>query len=136
MDESKNASAVIEVLNKYAEHFVSGNFEAWMNLWADDGVQMPPGASINVGREQIHESMKPVFDQFNLEIELKLEEGKVYGDYGMTRCTYSLALIPKAGGETVPAMPDGKALTIYRRQPDDTWKIIYDCFNSNITQQP
>jgi ketosteroid isomerase-like protein len=76
--------------------------------------------------------MKPMFDQFNLEIELNLKEGKVYGDHGMTRCTYSLALIPKEGGKPVPAMPDGKALTLYRRQTDDTWKIIYDCFNFNI----
>ena len=37
----------------------------------------------------------------------------------------------KAGGETI-AMPDGKALTLYKKQADGSWKIAYDCFNANV----
>ena len=77
--------------------------------------------------------MKPVFDQMNLNMTIHtIDETNVSGDLGLTRCTYTLELIPKAGGETVDAMPDGKALTLYERQTDGTWKIKYDCFNSNI----
>jgi len=60
-----------------------------------------------------------------------IEETKVYGDLGLTRCTYTLKMTPKAGGETIIAMPDGKALTLYERQSDGSWKIKYDIFNSN-----
>jgi steroid delta-isomerase-like uncharacterized protein len=41
-------------------------------------------------------------------------------------------MTPKAGGETIHAMRDGKALTLYERQSDGSWKIVYDCFNSNV----
>ena len=131
MDKEKDVAAVKEILNKYAEFCNAGDFESWMSLWTDDGVQMPPDTPTKVGKEQIREYMKQIFDQFDLKIEIHTEEGKVHGDYGLTRCTYWLDLIPKAGGETIHAMPDGKALTIYERQPDGSWKIVYDCFNSN-----
>ncbi|UCE39007.1 MAG: hypothetical protein JSW00_07240, partial [Thermoplasmata archaeon] len=96
------------------------------------GVQMPPDAPARVGKEQIRENMKPVFDQFNMEAAVDIFEGKVYGDLGLTRCNGTLDLTPKAGGETIHATPDGKALTLYERQSDGSWKIVYDCFNSNI----
>jgi len=94
---------------------------------------MPPDTPSRVGKEQIREGMKPAFDQMNLDITThSIEEAKVYGDLGLTRCTYTLKMTPKAGGETIVAMPDGKALTLSRRQPDDSWKIAYDSFNSNV----
>ena len=125
-------AAVKNKLLDYAKGCKTGDFEFWMSLWADDGVQMPPDTPTRVGIEQIREGMKPVFDQFNFEFDLDIVEAKVYGDLGLTRCTYNLDLIPKAGGEKIPAMPDGKALTLYERQSDGSWKIIYDCFNSNV----
>ena len=131
MDKERDVEAVKEVLNKYAEFCNAGDFQSWMSLWADDGVQMPPDAPTKVGKDQIREAMKPIFHQFDLKIEIHTEEGMVHGDYGLTRCTYWLDLIPKAGGETVHAMPDGKALTLYERQSEGSWKIVYDCFNSN-----
>jgi hypothetical protein len=51
---------------------------------------------------------------------------------GLTRCAYRLELSPKAGGETIIVMPEGKALTLYERQSNSAWKITYDCFNSSV----
>ena len=77
--------------------------------------------------------MKPVFDQMNLDIAIAcIEDAKVYGDLGLTRCDYRLDATPKAGGETIQVMRDGKALTLYERQSDGSWRIVYDCFNSNV----
>jgi len=30
----------------------------------------------------------------------------------------------------------GKALTLYQRQSDGSWKIIYDCYNSSVPGNP
>ena len=125
-------TAIKEVLNQYAVGVNTGDFDLWISLWADDGVQMPPDTPARIGKEQIREAMKPGFDQMNLDITIhSIEEAKVYGDLGLTRCTYTLKVTPKAGGETIIAMPDGKALTLYERQSDGSWKIKYDIFNSN-----
>ena len=134
MDEGRKSdiTAIKEVLNQYAIGVNTGDFDLWMSLWTDDGVQMPHDTPARIGKEQIREGMKPAFDQMNLHVAITTEEAKVHGDLGLTRCRYTLKMTPKAGGETVNAMPDGKALTIYERQSDGSWKIVYDCYNSNM----
>ena len=121
---------------KYAFCCTSGDLELWMSLWADDGVQMPPDTRANVGKEQIRRAAESEFDALDMKLEiLSVEDARVMGDFGLTRCVYRLELSPKTGGETVVAMPEAKALTLYGRQPDGSWKIIYDCFNSSIAAQ-
>ena len=135
MDEKKKSdiTALKEMLNQYAVGCNTGDFDLWISLWADDGVQMPPDTPTRTGKEQIREGTKPGFDQMTLDITIhSIEDVKVYGDLGLTRCTYTSKSTPKAGGETITTTPDGKALTLYERQSDGSWKIIYDCFNSNV----
>jgi uncharacterized protein (TIGR02246 family) len=128
-----DSAAISEVLNQYAVAVNSGDFDLWMSLWADDGTQMPPNEPAHVGKEQIREANKPAFDAMDLDITINsIEEAKVYGNLGLTRCTYTLKATPKAGGAEIVVEPDGKALTLYERQSDGSWKIVYDCFNSNV----
>lgn len=131
-DQSANVAAIKDVLGRYEETVQSGDFEGWLSLWAEDGVQMPDNAPTRVGKAAIAEAMRGAFEAMDLRIAIHdIEDARVWGDRGLTRCRYSLALTPKAGGETIDAMPDGKALTLYGRQADGSWRIVYDCFNSN-----
>jgi len=133
VDVEADITAIKELGNQYAVACNTGDFDLWISLWADDGVQMPPGTPARIGKEQIREGMKPLFDQMNLDITIhSIDDVKVYGDFGLSRGTYTLKMTPKAGGETINAMPDGKALTLFERQSDGSWKVIYDCFNSNV----
>jgi uncharacterized protein (TIGR02246 family) len=128
----EDITAIKDMLNQYAKGCNTDNFDLWMSLWADNGTQMPPDAPARKGKEQIREGMKPVFDGMKLDIAIKsVDDVEVHGDLGLTRCKYTLKLTPKAGGDTIDAMPDGKALTLFRKQTDGSWKIVYDCFNSN-----
>ena len=132
-EKKKDITAIKDMLNRYAIGCNTGNFEQWISLWADDGKQMPPDSPARIGIDAIREGMKPVFDDMNLDIAIKsVDDVEVYGDLGLTRCKYSLKLTPKAGGDALNVMPDGKALTLYRKQSDGSWKIVYDCFNSNV----
>jgi len=132
VDVEADITAIKEVLNQYAVACNTGDFDLWISLWTDDGIQMPPDAPAVFGKEQILEATKPTFEQMTLDIAITgIEDAKVYGDLGLTHCNYTLAVTPKAGGETIIVMPNGKALTLYERQSDGSWKIIYDCFNSS-----
>lgn len=132
-ERKEDITAIEDMLNQYAVGCNTGDFDLWMSLWADDGTQMPPDAPARKGKEQIREGMKPIFDDMKLDIDIKsVDSVEVHGDLGLTTCKYTLKLTPKAGGETINAMPDGKALTLFRKQPDKSWKIVYDCFNSNV----
>jgi uncharacterized protein (TIGR02246 family) len=132
-ERKEDITAIKELLNQYVTSTNTGDFDLWMSLWADDGIQMPPNTPSRKGKEQIREGSKSTFDNMKMDIAIKsLEELEVHGDLGFTRCEYSIRLTPKAGGETIDAMPDGKVLTILRKQSDGSWKIAYDCFNSNV----
>lgn len=132
-----DADAVRQTLNQYAAACNAGDFEGWLALWAEEGVQMPPGAPTRVGREQIREGMQQAFEAMDLALDLHaIEDVHVAGDRALTRCTYSLKLTPKAGGDAIDAMPRGKALTLYARQADGSWRIVYDCFNSSLPPAP
>lgn len=126
-------TAINEVFNQYVVAVNTGDFDLWISLWTDDAVQMPPDTPARVGKEQIREAMKPGFDQMNLDMTINsIDDVKVYGDLGIVRCTYTLKMTPKAGGETINAVPDAKDLSLWERQSDGSWKLIYDCNNSNV----
>lgn len=128
-----DSDAIKDVLRQYGAMCNAGDFETWISLWSDEGRQMPPDAPARIGIDAIREGMKPVFDTMDLDFDLVgIEEARIFGDLGLTRCNYTLFATPKEGGTKVGVMPDGKALTLYQKQSDGSWKIIYDCFNSNI----
>ena len=70
VDLEADIAAIKEMLNQYAIGCNTGDFDLWMSLWADDGVQMPPGTPTRIGKAQIREGMQPVFDEMNLDIAI------------------------------------------------------------------
>jgi len=136
MSDKADVEAIMGALEKYAECCRRGDFETWISLWADRGVQMPPDAPARVGKEAIRGAMEPAFGAMTLDLDiLRVDNAEIHGDLGLTRCCCKLTLVPKAGGEPIEAVPQGKALTLYDRQPDGSWKISYDCFNSDVGPQ-
>jgi ketosteroid isomerase-like protein len=133
MNAESDVASIKGVLEQYAACCRGGDFHTWISLWAEDGIQMPPDAPANTGIEGVRAIMEPMFDQMNLDFEiLSIDNAEIHGDLGLTRCTYSLRLVPKDGSDPINAIPEGKALTLYARQADGGWKISYDCFNSNV----
>jgi uncharacterized protein (TIGR02246 family) len=123
-------AALVAMGDKYVENVNSGDVDKYMTAWAENGIQMPPDAPAVFGKDNIKLAMIPVFDNFYTKMSINTEETKVAGDWGYARGTYLFDLTPKAGGD--PVHVDGKFLTIYERQPDGSWLITRDCFNSNV----
>jgi uncharacterized protein (TIGR02246 family) len=108
----------------------SGDAEAWAAAFSNDGVQMPPNAPANIGRDNIQAWSAGFLGTFRAEFSLAPEEVQLAGaDWAFERGTYEISLTPKAGGE--PIQDVGKYITVYRRQPDDSWAMARDIWNSN-----
>jgi uncharacterized protein (TIGR02246 family) len=129
-DVEADIAAINELLNQYAPAMNTGDLELYLSLHTDDIVKMPPDAPATFGKEELRASVKPLFDNFTLEMTIYPEETQVDGDLGYSWSTYTFSLTPKAGGE--PILDYGKALVIYKRQADGSWKISHDCWNSNV----
>ena len=125
-------AAINECLDLYAVGLNTGDLELWLSLHTDDIAKMGPDAPAVFGNEALRAKMEPAFDNFTFEMALYPEETQVSGDLGFARGNYTVSMTPKAGGETIISMPDGKYLTIYKRQADGSWKISHDCYNSNV----
>jgi uncharacterized protein (TIGR02246 family) len=121
--------AVDAIFAKYAASLGASDADAWSTLWTEDGVQLPPDAPPVVGRVAIREKLRSVLAQFRFDMRIRTEEVRTAGDWSFARGSYAATLTPKAGGAALPI--DGKFVTIFLRQPDGSWRIYRDIFNSN-----
>jgi uncharacterized protein (TIGR02246 family) len=131
--EQSNPQTDVEAINHVrAAHIAAlndGDVNAWVAAFTNDGVQMPPNAPANLGRESIRAWSQAFLAPFRVEFTLAVDEVQVGGDWAFERGTYTITLTPKAGGE--PLQDIGKYLTIYQRQPDGAWGMARDIWNSN-----
>ena len=128
---SKEEVEIKERIYDYKRAINSGDFEGWLSLWDEDGIQMPPDTSVKVGIDHIRGANKGVF---NLNLNMKVFDFpaiRVFNDVGISVCNYRIIGETKDGKEKINVMENGKALTVLKKQKDGAWKIIFDCFNSN-----
>ena len=100
----------------YCEHY-----------YAPDAVVLPPNTEAVRGRENISsffETFPPITDmQFDIvEVGGAGDIAYVYGKYSMT-------MTPE--GEE-PVQDIGKYIEVWKRQPDGSWKVALDIFNSDL----
>lgn len=121
--------AIDKVRDAHVAALNAGNAEAWVALFTEDGVQMPPNAPANSGRAMIGSWVRPFLDGFRLEFALAVNEVRVLGDWAFERGGYTITLHPRAGG---PPMGDvGKYVTVYQRRSGEEWQMARDIWNSN-----
>lgn len=122
-DMAEDQAAIRAIWEDYASFRVTGDAEAWLDLWDEDGIQMPPGVPAR-SIDTLRPVLADVFTKRPYEaMEISTEEIVVTGDWAYCRGTYSV----DAGGKQIK----GKFLTIFRRQDDGNWRIYRDIFNLN-----
>ena len=115
---------------KYAGSVTAGDGDLWLTNWDEEGVQMRPDSQSVVGKKAIEERVRKVWPTLVMTMTIKVEEAAAAGDWGYAKGTYLQTITPRAGGPTTKV--DGKWLDILKRQPDGSWKLYLDCFNSNV----
>jgi uncharacterized protein (TIGR02246 family) len=124
-------AAIEEHMDLYALGLTTGDLDLWMSLYTEDTVKFAPDAPAVFGKEALRASMEPLLEAFTFEeMDIFDVEIQMAGDYAFARCNFTATMIPKGGGE--PAYMDGKDISIMQRQPDGSWKLYWDCWNSNV----
>lgn len=107
------------------------NFAAAAALYLDDASLLLPNSPAVQGKQQIQKWMtdNPPISDFAVEpVDI---DGR--GDVAYVRGNYSLTMTPPGGA----AVHDrGKFIEIWRKQPDGSWKIRWDIFNSDLPATP
>ena len=107
-----------------------GDVDAYLSVYMDDAVWMPPGATEILGKEAARPRITQTFEAATLEPVFEPQEQTVMSpEWIADRGHYSVVVTPKAGGESRQEV--GFYLTIWRRDAEGRWKIYFDIWNTN-----
>jgi ketosteroid isomerase-like protein len=99
--------------------------------YAEDATWLPPNAPMVTGKSAIRAGWANLLGSpgFNIDWQInKLEMGRS-GDLAYAIYSYELAL---EGANGKPIIDHGKDLAVWKKQPDGTWKMVADTFNSDL----
>jgi uncharacterized protein (TIGR02246 family) len=122
--------AITELREREIALFSAGNADSVLSVLTDDVVMMPPNEPAMVGKAAVRAWVESMYKQFRVQgTYTSASDLTVVGDWAFERMTFTLTMTPAAGGA---AMQDvGKGFHVYRRQPDGSWKIHQDIWNSD-----
>ncbi len=128
-ETSIDQSAIDRLRDAHVAAVNAGDADAWAACFTDDGVQMPPNFGANAGREAIRGWNRGFMSIFACRFGLSVDEVQAAADWAFERGRYEITLTPKTGGG--PLQDRGKYITVYQRQPDGSWKMARDIWNSS-----
>jgi uncharacterized protein (TIGR02246 family) len=128
------AEGEMEAINRLQKQvdaaIIAGDTEGYLALVADDAVLMPPNAPPVIGKDAIRSWNQAMSKRFRFQAYTPIDDEVVLaGEWAFRRATANWTLTPIAGGE--PIHDSGKFIIIYERQPDGSWRVARDIWNSN-----
>ena len=125
--------AVVEAIEdleaQYASAITSGDLEAILGIYADDGIHMVPNQPAHIGESAIRTLWEERFAQTVFETNTTVEEVRVSGDLAISRMSMRGTTTPRDGSEA--DVINLKGITIYERHSDGSWKRVWSTYNSN-----
>ena len=124
----REAQAAIEAANaKFSEAFARGDAKALSAMYTSDAIAFPPDSEMIRGNEAIGEFWKATRDGGVQSAALTTIDVGRSGDVAYEVGKVSLTIL-SAGKEPTTAM--AKYLVVWKRQPDGSWKLHRDIWNS------
>jgi uncharacterized protein (TIGR02246 family) len=114
------------------QSWISKDLDKAVSFIADDAVVMNPNTAALRGKDQIRASMKQGFDDPNsvLAYQITAVEVAQSGELGYTSGTYTFTSSDPITKN--PVTDHGNWLTVRKKQPDGSWKIVRDMSNSDL----
>jgi ketosteroid isomerase-like protein len=98
-------------------------------FWAPDGVLMPPHHPSVQGHEAIGEYFRNLFSRSTFRFTFTSSHLQLAGDTAVERVTYTAIMWSGRGASPIEDV--GKGLHVYGRQPNGSWKLTQDIWNSD-----
>jgi ketosteroid isomerase-like protein len=127
MLSSTDHAAIRVVSERFPTFLIGRDFAALARLYTEDTVFMPPHHPAIHGRAAL-EAWIASFPRV-LRMTLNVEDIDGRGDIAYVRGSYTMTLHPD--GAPNPIDDVGKYLEIRKRQPDGSWLLAADIFNSD-----
>jgi uncharacterized protein (TIGR02246 family) len=100
-----------------------------MAVWAADGVLMPPHHPSVQGHQAIVEYFRSLFSRSKFSFTFTSSHIHLAGDTALEHVTYTAIIWPRGDNSLIEDA--GKGLHVYRREPNGSWKLTHDIWNSD-----
>lgn len=130
VDVEAEQAALLQVDAGGSKAAVAKDFDRWLSFFADDAAFLPPNAPIVTGKDAIGKFWGEMSAAPGFGISWQPSEAEVSaaGDLGYTLGTYEMTMVDPEGN---PVTDRGKYVTVWKKQPDGTWKTVVDIGNSD-----
>ncbi|HEX9704269.1 MAG TPA: nuclear transport factor 2 family protein [Gemmatimonadales bacterium] len=127
IDAAAERAALMEADRAFAAATARERVEGWVRFFAPDGAMFRPGG-LATGHTAVRERMTPAFADTSFTLSWEPTEAHVAasGDLGYTIGRYESRRRAATGGVTTAT---GSYLTVWKKQPDGTWKVAADIGN-------
>jgi ketosteroid isomerase-like protein len=98
-------------------------------VWAADGVLMPPHHPAVAGHPAIVQYFRNLFSRSKFRFTFTSSQIHVAGDTALQHVTYTVIIWPRDDGPPIEDV--GKGLHVYERQPNGSWQLTHDIWNSD-----
>jgi uncharacterized protein (TIGR02246 family) len=119
--DQEDVVAIREFLSHTGVAVNSGDVEAEVNRFTEDGIYMWPGRPSIEGHDSLRAWFRHRFSKVDVDLECKSLELRVCGDWAFERGVSVAQIMPKSGGEVSTVR--GKYLNVLRKQADGSWRI-------------
>lgn len=130
-DIERDRQALEQIDRRWEQAFNRGDAAGVAVLYTDSGFLLPPNADIAQGRQGVQQTLQGFIDAGLKNIKFTTVDVGVSGDLAYEVGRYSVDIHPQGAQQAVK--DEGKYVIVARRQPDGTWKLVADIFN---TSQP
>jgi ketosteroid isomerase-like protein len=124
--------SLMEADRVFARAVAERRLEAWVEAFDTTGIQMRPNLPFTPGHDEIRRLMTPAFadTSWHLSWEPRLAFVSASADLGYTLGTYRSVRRDSTGQERSGT---GKYVTIWRKQSDGRWKVVFDGGNPDAS---
>ena len=131
VDFEAERAAIREADSGWSKAANAKDVDGFVSFFADATSFYPPNTPAMTEREAIREwaSGLMVMPGFDINWQSTKAEVSRSGELGYTLGTYELTMNDPGGR---PVTDRGKYVTLWKKQPDDSWKVVADIFNSDL----
>lgn len=130
MNFESERAALMQTSRDWARTVPAGDLEATLAYWSDDAIVMPPGQPSIVGKAAIRAFLQQTAAIPGFSITWEPEQATVAssGDLGYMIERNRVTMLDASGVEREQF---GKAVTVWRKDPNGSWKCVIDTWNEN-----
>ena len=112
-----------------AAAFEGRDVEVVLSYWTDDAVVIPPGLPPIIGKPALRQYVKGSMKIPGFRINWT-STNAIFSPDGNLAYIFSRNVVNMDGLDGTPMTTEGRAVTIWRREPDGQWRCAVDIWNA------